>query len=634
MTNAGHALPGHALGPANRLAAEASPYLLQHAHNPVDWWPWGAAAIAEARRRDVPLFVSVGYSTCYWCHVMARESFESAAASALLNETCVPVKVDREERPDVDEVLMTACQVYTQLTEGRPSGGWPLHAFLDPQTLEPFFCGTYFPPEPGFGRPSFSELLGAVRRAWTTDRAGMRDQAHRIAGIVRAQGRSGEPRVLDAMQLSDDVADAMLRLADPTNGGFGGAPKFPTPAYPRFLAATRAGNPGVDALLKHMLDRMACGGIFDQAGGGFHRYAVDATWTVPHFEKMLYDNGQLASLYAWSAARTGDAFHAEVTRRTCDWMLREMTGEDGRFLAAQDAEVDAREGANYVWTPDQVRAALDAAGAAELWPFAARLYGLHAGANFQDPHHPNDPPVWVLRLSDRPDALAVRDGMPFAVWQSERARVDAVLLAARAARPQPATDDKTIAAWSGLAAEGLADAGRVLREPRFVAAAAAGVRFCDRRMRTADGTLLRAWRAGAGHVPAFLEDEAHLANACLALWRAAGDAAWLADARRFVDAAIARFLQPDGTFLDAAPGPELFAPVRGLDDGAMPSATAAITRAMAALAAATGDAALADRARTALAGVSAAIAEQPVAASGSVLVLRDLAGAADAVQRS
>ena len=623
--------------PGNRLRGSSSPYLLQHARNPVDWWQWCAEAIAEARRRDVPLFVSVGYSTCYWCHVMERETFESESAAALLNATCVPVKVDREQRPDVDELLMTACQVFTQLTEGRPSGGWPLNVFLDPGTLEPFYCGTYFPPEPAHGRPSFGDLVRAVGRAWADDRAGMRDQARRIADVVRRQmggiasdpaGLAGGLAALASGETAAHVASALVRLSDPSNGGFGGAPKFPTPPYPRFLL--EAGGPGAERVVRQTLDAMAIGGVFDQVGGGFHRYSVDAGWTVPHFEKMLYDNGLLASLYADAHRRWGDPFHAEVARRTCAYAMREMTGEGGRFLSAQDAEVDAREGGNYVWIPEEARAALAATGlGADDVSFAFRLYGLDGAPNFKDPHHPESPAVHVLRLSARPDALAAAWAMEPRAFAAARGRVDAALLAARARRPQPMTDDKTIAAWSGLMAEGLADAGDVLGERTFVDAAAAGTRFVLERMRRPDGRLMRCWRDGTPEVPAFLEDHACMANACLAIARATGDAGWRGHARSLMDAAERLFRDPaSGAWYETEDGAsDLFVRVRSTDDGAMPSGTSSALRASIAIAGLDGDAARLDRAEASIDAIAPGLREQPVAASGSVLAARRLAEA-------
>ncbi|MFM8639387.1 MAG: thioredoxin domain-containing protein [Planctomycetota bacterium] len=621
--------------PRNRLAGSRSPYLLQHAGNPVDWWPWGADAIAEARRRGVPLFVSIGYSTCYWCHVMERESFESEVAAAVLNEACVPVKVDREERPDVDDAMMTACQAFTQLTEGRPSGGWPLNVFLDPDTLEPFFCGTYFPPDAGYGRPSFTDLVRAVQAAWSTDRAGMRGQAARLAGIVRRQMALPAPAdgtpALDSDAMAEQVAGALLRLHDPTNGGFGGAPKFPTPAYPRFLL--EEGTATMLEAVRRTLDAMAIGGIFDQVGGGFHRYAVDATWTVPHFEKMLYDNGQLAALYADAYRRWGDPLHGETARRTCAYVLREMTDADGRFLCAQDAEVDAREGLNYLWSPQSVREALAAAGCADLESFAFALYGLGGTPNFRDPHHAEAAPAFVLRLGARPDAVARGMGIPDAEFRARRATVDAALLRARALRPQPSTDDKTVTAWAGLMAEGLASAGDALGERAFVEAAGKGVTFVLERMRSPDGGLLRTFRDGVAGTEAFLEDYACMANACLALAHASGDWRWRDEARALVAEAERRFLDPaSGAWFDSpADAPDLFVRIRSGDDGAMPSGTSSILRAMAGLAAADRDASILAKARRALEAIAPAVREQPVAASGTVLAARALARAADAV---
>jgi hypothetical protein len=351
---------------------------------------------------------------------------------------------------------------------------------------------------------------------------------------------------------------------------------------------------------------------------------------VPHFEKMLYDNGLLASLYADAHRRWGDPFHAEVARRTCGYVLREMTGEHGRFLSAQDAEVDAREGGNYVWTPDEARAALSGAGlGADDVSFAFRLYGLDGAANFKDPHHPEAPAVHVLRLSARPDALAAAWKMEPRTFAAARARVDAALLAVRMRRPQPLTDDKTIAAWSGLMAEGLADAGDALAERAFVDAAAQGARFVLERMRTPDGRLLRCWRGGTAEIPAFLEDHANLANACLAIARATGDAGWRAHARALLDVAERLFRDPaSGAWYETEDGaPDLFVRVRSTDDGAMPSGTSAVLRASVELAGADGDMARLDRAEASIDAVAPGLREQPVAASGSVLAARRLAAA-------
>lgn len=714
--------------PLNRLSTERSVYLQQHARNPVDWHPWGAEALAAARARGVPLFVSVGYSTCYWCHVMERESFEDAATAELLNRVSVPVKVDREERPDLDDALMTACQVFTQLTEGRASGGWPLNAFLHPETLEPFFCGTYFPTEPAHGRPGFRDLLRAVEAAWRADPEGLRAQGARIAALAKAHlepgGDCGAPpttneephvrrateraataerddattraapsvrdapterdaaaaratpatpgasaaratpdasispaalaalRALAAPGLAEQVVETIMRAADPANGGFGGAPKFPTPPYPTFLFETRRADSGVTRALRHMLDRMAIGGIRDQIGGGFHRYSVDAEWTVPHFEKMLYDNALLAVLYTRAAAEWGDAYFARVARETLDWILREMTGEHGQFFSAQDAEVAGREGANYIWTAEEIRSALggvdsprdaphalahpprdamhtplDRARDAPSRPdaaFALRVYGVDRGPNFRDPHHPDAPPASVLRLNDRSERVAAVLGMTDAEFAERLARVNAALLAVRAARPQPLTDDKTIAAWTGLAMEAFALAGKALAEPRFTAAAERAARFVLDRMRAPDGGLLRIWRGGTAAIPGFLEDHACVANGLLAL-------GWEREAAELMRRAHAEFADLDtGAWFDVGAGRnELWARGRSLDDGAVPSGTSSALRALAMLAG--GALAPAERAEfrawavALAAAVAPAVLEQPVSASGTVLAARHLA---------
>jgi len=320
----------------NRLAQETSPYLLQHARNPVDWHPWGEEAFAEARRRDVPIFLSIGYSTCYWCHVMERESFEHETTAALLRERMVAIKVDREERPDVDDLMMTACQIFSQLTEGRASGGWPLTVFIDPHTLKPFFVGTYYPPKPSFGRPSFGELVVAMSEAWRDRRGDVESQAQRLAELVAEQLAAPAPqRALSAQTVQQAVA-MLMQSADHQHGGFGGAPKFPQPSYLQLLlhAQPASGNETIRRFLHETATAMAMGGLFDQVGGGFHRYCVDASWTVPHFEKMLYDNGQLASVYALLVERTSDAFLATALRRTGDYLLREMRSEEGLFRSA------------------------------------------------------------------------------------------------------------------------------------------------------------------------------------------------------------------------------------------------------------------------------------------------------------
>ncbi|HVZ94640.1 MAG TPA: DUF255 domain-containing protein, partial [Phycisphaerales bacterium] len=404
-------MPVPAAKTPNLLSRETSPYLLQHAHNPVPWMPWGPAAFDEARRRDVPIFLSIGYSTCYWCHVMERESFEDEAIGRALGEHFVCIKVDREERPDVDDIYMTAVQLMTR------RGGWPMSVWLTPPGakdtndtgLEPFYAGTYFPAEPRHGMPSLPQLVEGISEAWKSNRAQVLEQASSIADAIREQlAHRADPAPIGEKQIAQAVSQ-LLRLYEPNHGGFGRAPKFPQPVFLEFLLDARraitdpAALASIDRAVRHTLDAMALGGLLDQLGGGFHRYSTDEKWLVPHFEKMLYDNAQLASIYARAYAIGKDEFDARILRRTLDYVLREMTDpETGAFFSAQDAEVDGREGLNYLWTREELAAALGGEEAA----FASWVYGLDGGPNFRDPHHHDEPARNVLFLRARPEVLS------------------------------------------------------------------------------------------------------------------------------------------------------------------------------------------------------------------------------------
>jgi len=567
----------------NRLARETSPYLLQHAHNPVDWYPWGEEAFAEARRRGVPILLSIGYSTCYWCHVMERESFEDEATAEILNRRVVAIKVDREERPDVDEIYMTGCQIFTQLTEGRASGGWPLTVFIEPESLRPYFVGTYYPPREKFGRPAFGDLVTAMADAYATRHDEVLAQAERLAELIE-QEVTGSASIRPLGEATVRACrDSLMHGADGREGGFGGAPKFPQPVFLELLLEIGWSNATVKTALTHTADRMAVGGLFDQVGGGFHRYCVDGTWTVPHFEKMLYDNGQLASFYAALVERTSDPFHAETLRRTLDYVLREMTTESGAFASAQDAEVNAREGQSFLWTPKEVRAALEAAGRADLWPMAESIYGLGGSHNFVDPHHPGAAPSFVLRLASRPEVLAKGLDLPLDEFNTRRAALNEILKGVRDQRPQPMRDDKVIVSWNGMMIAGLADGGRALREPRFVAAAVRAAEFILAHMRAPDGGLFRVHRGGQSRIPAFLEDYAALARGLVALARAddARRERWLTEAGGLLDAALARFSDPRGGCFDTLEGQgDLFVRTRSISDGAMPSGNSMLIAAM------------------------------------------------------
>ncbi|MGP1309286.1 MAG: thioredoxin domain-containing protein, partial [Phycisphaerales bacterium] len=564
--------------PANRLAAESSPYLLQHAHNPVDWYPWGPEAFEEARRRQVPIFLSVGYSTCYWCHVMERESFEDANTARLLNRDFVCVKVDREQRPDVDDIAMHACQALT----GR--GGWPTSVFLTPPSddgstpsLAPFWAGTYFPPEPRHGLPSFTQVLGGIAKAWADNRDQIAAQASRVADMLAdTLGQRTLPVRIGPAQL-DGALHALIRMYDPTNGGFGspgaaGGPKFPQPVFLEFLldrlqdTLDQQTRQAVLAAVTKTLDRMALGGINDQIGGGFHRYAVEPTWTVPHFEKMLYDNAQLASTYARASAmleqdpHAPESFYARTARETLDYVLREMRVSGAAFASAQDAEVDGKEGDNYLWTPDQFASVLDT----QDLQFALKVFALDRGPNFKDPHHADLPPRNVLALDDRPEHLASRFNLSTADFLQRLDQVRCKLYSARGVRTQPHLDDKVIASWNGLMLAGLAEGAALLKDAKYLDAAESAARFILTSMRDADGDLLRIWRGGSAQTPAFLEDYAmlafgltRLAHACEALGRPSTP--HLDAASDLVDRAFALFAD------ESAPG-ALFDTRSGQDD--------------------------------------------------------------------
>ncbi|MDX2119183.1 MAG: thioredoxin domain-containing protein [Planctomycetota bacterium] len=558
--------PQHPRNPrnANRLIEQSSPYLLQHAHNPVDWHAWGEEAFAAARSRDVPLLVSIGYSTCYWCHVMERECFENESIAAQLNEHFVCVKVDREERPDVDDLCMNA------ILAMRGHGGWPLNVFLEPGSLRPFWAGTYLPPEPRHGMPSIGQVIEGISHAWRTDRGAVLTQAAHIADAVRERlgGAPSEARV-GARHVTDAVG-LLLRTHDAEHGGFGAAPKFPQPSFLELLLETReaaddATRGAIDHAIRRTLDAMMLGGIWDHVAGGFHRYSVDAQWTVPHFEKMLYDNAQLAVVYAKAARAFGDADYASVARRTCAYALREMQDARGLFCSAQDAEVDAREGLSYIWTPAEVREAItDSDDAA----FALRVFGLDRGPNFRDPHHPSEPAVNVLRLDARVDA-------------SERERFERVcrvLYDARNRRKQPHRDDKVITAWNGLMIGALAICGELLADRAFInhaARVAGGLLAAHRRT---DGLLLRSSRGAVHGPPGVLEDYAALAWGLAQVARATGEDRWrgeasglIATAARVFGAGASSASLDGGLFDTPAAARDLFVRARSTHDGAMPS---------------------------------------------------------------
>jgi uncharacterized protein len=501
----------------NRLADSTSPYLLQHADNPVDWWEWGDEAFADARTRDVPVLLSVGYAACHWCHVMAHESFEDATTAAYVNEHFVPIKVDREERPDVDAIYMEAVQALTG------QGGWPMTAFLTPAGL-PFYAGTYYPPRPAHGMPSFGQVLEAVSRTWTERRGEVDDAATGIAG------RLGAVRTLPGVQPPGrDRLDAAARTLagefDAEHAGFGTAPKFPPSMVLEFLLRhhARTGDAQAMAMVDATCERMARGGMYDQLGGGFARYSVDRAWVVPHFEKMLYDNALLLRVYAHWWRATGSPLAERVVRETAEFLIRDLVTPEGGFASALDADtvVDGRsvEGATYVWTPAQLR---DVLGADDgLW--AADLLEVTDAGTFEGG-------TSTLQLR--------RDPADAERWARLRTR----LLAERRARPQPSRDDKAVAAWNGLAVAALAEAGALFDEPRWVEAAVACADLFVRVHLDDQGRLVRVSRDGrAGGHPGVLEDYADVAEGFLALVAVTGDPVWLSFAEQVLDIVLARF---------------------------------------------------------------------------------------------
>ena len=595
----------------NRLAAESSPYLRQHAHNPVDWFPWGPEAFEKARREGKPVFLSIGYSSCHWCHVMERESFESEETARVLNERFVSVKVDREERPDVDDVYIAA----VQLIVGR--GGWPLSAFLFPDG-RPFFGGTYFPPDDRGGRAGFRTLLLRLHEAWTHRRDELEETAERILAEVRDGARLTErlgERPLDAA-LGDALTAALKRSLDARRGGFGGAPKFPPHlALTWLLKKGREGDRTAESAALLTLDAMALGGIHDHLGGGFHRYSTDGEWLLPHFEKMLSDNAQLLGAYAAAFARTGRGLHRRAARGIGDYLLREMRGPEGAFFAATDADSEGEEGRYFVWSEAEVRDVLASDAA-----FFAERYQVRPEGNFRDEASGRPTGQNVLHLVEEPSDEEERRLAP----------LRAKLKARRDRRVAPGLDDKRIAGWNALAVSGLAIASKHLAEPRYLEAARGTARFLLETCRDGSGRLLRTCKDGAGKVPGFLEDEAYLALALLDLADAEADEGertrWLSEARRTVDGLRRRFgrgRRPGFAF--TGEGHEaLVAEGRDLFDKAIPSAPGAAAWALVRLALADSDLSLAVEAKEALAEASGLMARAPHGTESWHLALADL----------
>jgi uncharacterized protein YyaL (SSP411 family) len=548
--------------PTNRLAGEKSPYLLQHAHNPVDWYPWGDEAFAKARAEDKPIFLSIGYSTCHWCHVMERESFENDSVAEILNKYFVAIKLDREERPDLDRVYM----LFVQSATG--SGGWPMSVWLTPDA-KPFFGGTYFPPDNRYGRPGFKALLEHLSSAWKNERERIERSGAQVIEQLRDLGRSGaDDAGGDIQEGLDATFNYYRRTFDPRLGGFGNAPKFPRPSVLNFLLRFEGGEEAQPMAFK-TLDAMAKGGMNDQLGGGFHRYSVDERWFVPHFEKMLYDQAQLATSYLEAFQITREEPFAQTAREIFEYVLRDLTHPDGGFYSAEDADSaadpakphDKSEGAFYIWTQQELFEALGP----EEGEAVVRRFGVVPKGNVQEDPHGEFGGRNILYLAQevpvKPESIAT-------------------LLAIRSKRPRPHLDDKVLAGWNGMMISAFAKGAQVLDEPRYALAATRAAAFLRAKL-WRDGGLLRRYRDGDSAIAAFLDDYACLTNALVDLYETTFDQSHLAWAEELAAIAVARFEDPAGGFFSTPEGQgDLVLRLKDDYDGAEPSANSVMTLAL------------------------------------------------------
>ncbi|MBI1903914.1 MAG: DUF255 domain-containing protein [Planctomycetia bacterium] len=556
--------------PPNRLAKETSPYLLLHAHNPVDWYPWGQEAFDKAKKEKKLIFLSVGYSSCYWCHVMERESFMDDQIAAYLNKHFVCIKVDREERPDVDEIYMTALQTYFQLIMSRQGGGWPLSMFLTPDA-KPIAGGTYFPPREKQGVSGFLDVVERVQGFWEKDPDTVASGADQLTTIVKAELRRKaalevEPITADVL---DELVDSLADDFDPDWGGFNyneenfRIPKFPEPSNLFFLLdrAERKKDEVAEKMLALTLEKMAAGGIHDHVGGGFHRYSTDRFWRVPHFEKMLYDNGLLASVYAraWTQTQRDD-FRA-AAEGILTFVNREMTDKEGGFYSALDAETDAEEGAFYVWETAELKNELEGA------------FALFAAAYGVDPENPNFEEKHLLLLKKPLADVAQEQDLSLDDLQAKLAESRKKLLTVRGKRDRPLTDTKVLASWNGLMIRGFADCGRIFQEPRHIETATRAADFVLAKLRTPDGRLLRTYTSGQAKLNAYLDDYAFLADGLIALHQATGDERWLNAANELTQKQIELFWDDEGGgfFFTSSDHEALIARSKGPVDGALPA---------------------------------------------------------------
>ena len=598
----------------NRLAKESSPYLLQHRDNPVDWYPWGEEAISKARRDDRPIFLSIGYSACHWCHVMEHESFESEAIARVLNENFVPIKVDREERPDLDQIYMNAVQMLTG------HGGWPMSVFLTPE-LRPFYGGTYWPPHASRGMPGFDQILAAVIDAWKNRREQALTAAEQLTAELQNVGSvAGAAGELD-IDLIDTAVTQLRRTFDNTYGGFGQAPKFPHPMDLLLLVrdANRTGQQGPLDMVRLTLDRMAAGGIYDHLGGGFARYSVDARWLVPHFEKMLYDNALLSNAYLDAYLVTGDANYSRVLRETLNYVIRDMTDPAGGFYSTEDADSEGHEGLFYTWTPDEIEGVLGETRGATF----GRVYDVSDDGNFEGRSILNLP-----KTLEQCAAILKRDPQELADELSDSREK---LFAAREKRVRPGRDDKVIVAWNGLMIDAMARAGAALNEPEYVITADEVASFILSRMCRDDGCLLHSWRNGHAKLDAYLDDYAALANSLVSLYEANFKERWIDEAVRLMDILLDKFADQSGGgfFYTATDHEKLIARTKELTDSSIPSGNGLAANALLRLGQLLGRSDYLDAAERTLAAALPIMQRAPMAAGQMLLALDRYLGPAD-----
>ena len=579
----------------NRLIDETSPYLLQHAHNPVAWYPWGEEAFQKAQSEDKPVLVSIGYSACHWCHVMERESFEDPAIAEIMNENFVSIKVDREERPDVDGIYMTAVQALTG------SGGWPLTVFLTPEG-KPFYGGTYFPPDDSRGMTGFPRVLLGIAEAYRNRRGDVVSATQQLVNYIQQVNtarRSVDPLTPDTLHQAYQV---LAQSYDFENGGFGSAPKFPQPMNYEFLLhyAHLSGSTRASQMVEMALDGMAMGGIYDQVGGGFHRYSTDAGWLVPHFEKMLYDNALLVRLYLHGYQATGRPLYRRIAEETLDYVLREMTDQGGGFYSAQDADSEREEGKFFIWTPGELEGVLGRDDGSLL----ARYFGATEQGNFEGKN--------ILHVPESPEEFAPAASLGVDEIEALLARAKPLLLEARGHRVAPARDDKVLSGWNGLMMHGFAEAAQVLGRPEYARAAESCAEFLLDRMHV-DGRLQRTYKDGRAALKGYLEDYAFVGGGLLSVYESTFDSRWLRESQGLADRMLALFWdEGQGAFFDTGSDHEtLIVRPRDVFDNATPSGNSAAVELLLRLGLITGDSGYTNRAAAVLRSVHEDLARVP-----------------------